>query len=400
MSRRFAAALLVILAIAATAAPALAQTSDDLFDGTTLQELRLTMSSRDLQTLHADFGANTYYPADLQWRGVKVRNIALRSRGSGSRSDTKLGIQLDFNRYSTSQQFLGMKSLVLDNLLQDPAMVRERVSMAFFDRMGLPAPRESFCRLYINEVYQGVYGVVEAVTSELLARTTDDPTAYLYEYHFTPSFHGEYPGDDLQTYKPMFEPRSHQKEADSVLYGPIRDLFREVNQPDDSVWRERVEALIDLEQFVKYVAVETYLSEIDGILAAGGMSNFYLYRPTGSTQHRLVPWDKDRTFSEYDSSVIAGADTNVIFSRALAYPDLKTLYLDTLAACARSAATQFWMEREIVRNTQLVAAAAAEDTLKPYSDDDVTSAVSYLRTFARRRPLLVLQEVARLRAGS
>jgi len=29
----------------------------------------------------------------------------------------------------------------------------------------------------------------------------------------------------------------------------------------------------------------------------------------------------------------------------------------------------------------------------------VTSAVGYLRTFARRRPLLVLQEVARLRAG-
>ena len=129
------------------------------------------------------------------------------------------------------------------------------------------------------------------------------------------------------------------------------------------------------------------------------MSNFYMYRPTGSTQHRLVPWDKDRTFSEFDSSVVAGVDTNVMFRRALAYPDLKTLYLDTLAGCARSAATQFWMEREIVRDAQLIAAAAAEDTLKPYSDDDVASAVSYLRTFARRRPLLVLQEVARLRAG-
>ncbi len=184
-----------------------------------------------------------------------------------------------------------------------------------------------------------------------------------------------------------------------MLYGPIRDLFREVNGPDDSVWRERVEALLDLEEFMKYVAVETYLSEIDGVLSSVGMSNFYLYRPTGSTQHRLVPWDKDRTFSDYGSSVIAGADANVIFRRALAYPDLKTLYLDTLAACARSAATQFWMEREIVRDSQLIAAASVEDTFKPYSDDDVTSAVGYLRTFARRRPLLVLQEVARLRAG-
>jgi len=399
MPRRFHVPLLVTLALAAIAAPAVAQTSDDLFDATTLQELRLAMSPRDLQTLRAEFTSNTYYPADLQWRGVKVRNIALRSRGSGSRSGTKLGIQLDFNRYVAAQQFLGMKSLVLDNLLQDPAMVREQVSMAFYNRMGLPAPRESFCRLYINDVYQGVYGVVEAVTSELLARASDDPTAYLYEYHYLGPFYGEYLGDDLQPYKTLFEPRSHQKEADTVLYGPIRDLFREVNGPDDSVWRERVEALLDLEEFMKYVAVETYLSEIDGVLSSVGMSNFYLYRPTGSTQHRLVPWDKDRTFSDYGSSVIAGADANVIFRRALAYPDLKTLYLDTLAACARSAATQFWMEREIVRDSQLIAAASVEDTFKPYSDDDVTSAVGYLRTFARRRPLLVLQEVARLRAG-
>ena len=91
MPRRFHVPLLVTLALAAIAAPAVAQTSDDLFDATTLQELRLAMSPRDLQTLRAEFTANTYYPADLQWRGVKVRNIALRSRGSGSRSGTKLG---------------------------------------------------------------------------------------------------------------------------------------------------------------------------------------------------------------------------------------------------------------------------------------------------------------------
>ena len=400
MSRLLTAPLFLLLTIIGVAAPAVAQTSDELFDDTTLQELRLTMSTRDLQTLRAEFAANTYYPADLQWRDVKVRNVGLRSRGSGSRSATKLGIQLDFDRYSTSQQFLGMTSLVLDNLVQDPAMVRERVSMAFYERMGLPAPRESFCRLYINDVYQGVYGVVEAITSALLARTTDDPTAYLYEFHYASPFFGEYLGNDLAPYKTMFESRSHKKESDSVLYGPIRDLFREVNEPDDSVWRDRVGAVLDLEQFVKYVAVETYLSEIDGILSSSGMSNFYLYRPTGSTQHRLVPWDKDRTFSEYDSSVVAGVDRNEILRRALAYADLKALYLDTLAACARSAATQFWLEREIVRNSQLIAAAAVEDTTKPYSDEDVTSAVSYLRTFARRRPGLVLQQVARLRAGS
>jgi spore coat protein H len=379
--------------------PAAAQTSDDLFDAATLQEVRLVMSSRDLQALKAHFQDNTYYPVDFQWRDLKLRNAAVRSRGSGSRSGTKLGLQLDFNHYTSGQQFLGLKSLVLDNLWQDPAMVRERVTMKFYERMGQAAPRESFARLYINEVFAGVYGVLETITPELLQRTVGESDAYLFEYHYSGPFYGEYLGDKLPAYAQLFEPRSHQREADTILYSPLRDLFREANEPDDAVWRERVEAYVDLSQLVTYVAIETFLSEYDGILSPTGMSNFYIYRPHGSTKHRFIPWDKDRTFSEFNSSVVASIDSNVLLRRALAYADLKTLYLDTLASCARSARMQFWLEREIFRNVQVISDAAREDTLKPYSNDDFASAVSYLRTFARRRSGVVLQEVERLRAS-
>ena len=278
-------------------------------------------------------------------------------------------------------------------------MIRESIAMRFYERMGQPAPRVSFCRLFVNDVFEGVYGVVEAITSELLARTTDDPGAYLFEYHHQVGFYGEYPGDDLAPYKALFEPRSHTREADTILYSPLRSLFREANQPDDAVWRERVGTYVDLNQLVQYVAIETFLSESDGMTSPTGMSNFYIYRPTGSTAHRFVPWDKDRTFSEVGASVVAELDTNVLVRRALAYPDLKALYLDTLASCARAAATELWMDREVARTAEIIADAAAEDTLKPYSNEDFVSAVSYLRTFARQRWSTVLHEVARLRAA-
>jgi hypothetical protein len=48
----------------------------------------------------------------------------------------------------------------------------------------------------------------------------------------------------------------------------------------------------------------------------------------------------------------------------------------------------------------LISAAAADDPLKPFTNDDFASAVSYLQLFARERPAHVLQQVARLRAGS
>ena len=123
------------------------------------------------EQLRSDYRENIYYAADFQWRNIRVRNVAVRSRGGGSRNPTKPALRVDFNRYTTGQQFLGLKSLVLDNLWQDGSFVAESTAMAFFERMGQAAPRESFCRLYINNVYHGVYAIVESVDTDFLART-------------------------------------------------------------------------------------------------------------------------------------------------------------------------------------------------------------------------------------
>ena len=41
--------------------------------------------------------------------------------------------------------------------------VRERLAFTIFEKMGEPAPRESFCRLYINNEYQGLYAITEEI---------------------------------------------------------------------------------------------------------------------------------------------------------------------------------------------------------------------------------------------
>jgi CotH kinase protein len=67
------------------------------------------------------------------------------------------------------------------------------------------------------------------------------------------------------------------------------------------------------------------------------MNNFYLYRYTGRSVHRFLPWDKDTTFQQADSPIFLRADENVLFRRALAFDDLRALYLDVLEQTARSA---------------------------------------------------------------
>ena len=226
--------------------------------------------------------------------------------------------------------------------------------MAFFARLGEPAPRESYCRLYINNVYQGLYSIVESVDTPFLSRTYGSDQGYLFEFQYQREWHGDYLGDELAAYKPFFQPETHELEPmtltqnaethelepDATLYAPIRDLFREANAEVDSVWRERVERFIDLRQLIRHVAVDTFLAEDDGFIGAYGMNNFFLHRPSGSTVHSLIPWDKDNAFIDVARSIFQRTGENVLFARALAFSDLRALYLDVLEECARSAADE------------------------------------------------------------
>ena len=318
--------IVVLLAVAVLLSPAIAgaQTSADFFDARTLHDVRLYIHSADLGQLRERYLEDIYYPADFEWRGIRVRNVGVRVRGLATRSRIKPGLRIDFNRYVGEQAFLGMAALILDNALKDPSMIRERTSMVLIKRMGQPAPRESFGRVYINGVYEGLYALVEAIDSTFLAREIGDGLGYLFEHKFANGFYGEYLGEDYAPYKLRFDAQTHRLEGDYTLYSPIRELFREVNQHVDSVWRERVGWFIDLNQLVTYVAIETFLGEFDGFLGGSGMANFYLYRPVASNVHRLLAWDRDTTFQEIEAPIFARVEENALFHRALMYPDLQS----------------------------------------------------------------------------
>lgn len=376
-----------------------AQTIDEFFDPNALQEVRLFINTRDVQQLRERFTENTRFAADFAWRDIRVRNVAVRGKGLATRNPIKLGLRVEFEYYTAGQRFLGLKTLLLDNLWSDPTMIRERVTMAFFARLGQPAPRETFCRLFINNELQGVYALIEDIDPTFAARTIDDGFGYLYEYHFVSPFYGEFLGEDLEPYQARFEARSHELESDAALYGPIRELFRTLNQSDPALWEAQADQALDLSQFMTHIAIEHFLAENDGILGAAGMANFYLYRLSNSSRHRLIVWDKDTTFFDVRFSVVSGSEENEMFRRAFAVPRLRALYLQVLEDCARATTMDGVLNAEIDRALVVVDAAVREDPLKPFSNDAYDQGVAALRAFAQARPAIVLEEVARLRSG-
>jgi hypothetical protein len=165
-----------------------------------------------------------------------------------------------------------------------------------------------------------------------------------------------------------------------------------------------VSRFIDLDQFVRYVAVENFLADFDGMLGVWGMNNFYLYRHSTSGVAQVIAWDRDNAFSAADHPIWFNTDENVLMRRAMAVPALRARYLDTLEACARLATepgedARGWLEREIDFVVGQIREAVVADRARPHDTEAFDREVVHVRQFAQWRPAFVLCEVGRERGS-
>jgi spore coat protein CotH len=392
---------LLLLVLALLPVGARAQTADDLFSRTDLQRVDLWVHSSDWAKLKAEFQTNTYYPADMTWNGITVRNVGIRSRGRGSRSPHKPGLRVDFDRYTAAQRFIGLKSLVLDNVTQDGSGIHESVAMAFYARLGIPAPREIHTRLYVNNEYAGLYVIVESVDKDLLARvfgaigadTQND--GYLYEFKWMDDWKFGYLGDGLAEYKLRFEPTTHESKSDEELYRPIEMLIRVANStPPDRLVAE-LSARLDIPQAIRFIAAQLFLAETDGFLGGFGINNLYLYRLENSDVHVFIAWDADNTFYHPEYPTNSGINDNVLMRAVMAVPEYNALFLSELRRSVELAEADDWLNTEIIRQVQRVDTAMKEDPWKPVSNSVYEGRAAEMLGFARARIAFVKCELER-----
>ena len=128
MIRVLAAALGLLSVYAALQA----QSTDALFDDTgALQEIRFRMNTRDWQALKDNFELDTYYPADLSWRGLD--NVSYYRLVDDNRrhtvNDTGTGNTLNMSHPRTVQ-------MVMDSLRYFAESVSLKTGISGFESDG------------------------------------------------------------------------------------------------------------------------------------------------------------------------------------------------------------------------------------------------------------------------
>src|SRR5215467_11772912 len=263
-----------------------AQTQDDLFNGDILHEMRIYIAPQDFETFkQTNFECEDqeleglageivsplprvicWFPIEFHWkfngRDITLPQVGVESHGKGSRSNIKPSFKIDFSRYESRLTFLGLRYLILRANTQDASEMHERVAMAFFRMLGIPAVREVHTKLYINDQYAGVYTITEdPVDPDFLQRNLGESNGYLYAYEWV-WWVFQYLGSDASKYSPLpFKPQNHLVDYNP---GPIEAMVRAVNTAPDAQFSSVVSQYIDLNAVFREIAAESFIVEQDG----------------------------------------------------------------------------------------------------------------------------------------
>jgi hypothetical protein len=281
----------LLLAAPVTAADARGKKKDEgVFDPAPVHRYSLEIPEEGLAVLRKDRkeeNRRTYVRATFREYDVVMRDVGVHLKG-GAGSFRQLGdkpaFTIKFDHFVPGQKYRGLQKLSLNNAVQDPTYLSDLLGNELFRAAGVPAPRIGHARLALNGKDQGFYVVLEAITSDFLRRSFGDSTGNLYKG----------PGDvdgDL-----FVDPQSP-----STNRADIKALTATAAEPDRNKRRERMAAVLDLDRFASFLALETINWHWDGYSV--GQNNFDIYHDPVSDRLVFFPHDQDQLFGEPGGSI-------------------------------------------------------------------------------------------------
>ena len=251
---------------------------------------------------------------------VKVRhNLGVRNRGHGSRNDPPNNYRMNFPH---DRPWKGVTSVNLNTKYT----YYQLAGSALFRLSGLPQSAATAVQVRLNgenlagagrEMY-GSYVHIEVVDSGYAGNHFPDDNggnAYKCMRDLGPA-NLDYRGTDPDSYRNSYFKRTNTAEDD---WSDLIELCYVLsdNTPDE-IYVQEVERIINVDQWLRFLAINTLLDNNETSLANGIGDDYYLYRGVKDPRFVLIQHDLDTIFGRN------GSVTSGIF-RATAVPVLNRL---------------------------------------------------------------------------
>ena len=281
--------------------PAIAQNT--LYDETRVPSIYISIDEDSLAYIYANVLSDHYFSArfifDDTERRDTLESAGFRLRGNTSRYAKKKSFKISFNEYVSGRKYQGVKKLNLLGEHNDPTMIREKLYYHLWKKSGMPERRANFVKVFINDVYYGLYTNAEEMDKEWLGRVYPDKTGNLYKCTYPADL--VYLGLNQQVYKDLqnstatggrvYELETNKEEDD---YARLVDLIATLYHEPDSVFAAQIAAILDVNSFLKSLALDVATGNWDDY--GYNRNNFYLYDRPDNSLFEFITYDPDNTF--------------------------------------------------------------------------------------------------------
>ena len=239
-----------------------------------------------------------YGKAEVTIDGETVKGIGLRYKGNGTflayvEGDVtrRLSFKIDFNEYDDELEFRGLTKVNLNN----GSLMREPLSYELFREAGIHCSRVGYAKVSltipgkIDRRPHGLYTVIEQMDKRFLKDRYSSAKGLLMKPGTFGAF--RYFGEEWDEYEIGFVPKTKPTEEQKQR---VIEFARLIHKSGDDAFEEKVEEYLDVDQFLRFIAVNVLLTNLDSFL--GGSQNHYIYLEPESNKFQFFPWDMDSSF--------------------------------------------------------------------------------------------------------
>ena len=330
----------------------------EVFDDTQVKRLDFVVTAAhwqsmldDMTATYGEFGQRSsrfgltdtdedpiFVPAEVFYNAKQWYRVGIRFKGNSSLQSSwsqgilKLPFKLDFDKYEDdypqikNQRFYGFKKFSLKNNFDDKSLMREKVAADIFKDAGLAVSHTAFYTLYIDHgngpEYFGLYTLVEEVKNTLLDTQfgSDEGNLYKPEKGGANFVDGSFSEEN-------FDKKTNEDDADwSDILALFDALHDDTATSDPEIWRENLEAIFDVDIFLKYLAVNGIIQNWDtyGLMT----HNYYLYNNPETSKLTWIPWDNNEALQNGKMSGTLALDFSNL--RSNSWPLIEKLYADEI----------------------------------------------------------------------
>ncbi|MFM9050818.1 MAG: CotH kinase family protein, partial [Bacteroidota bacterium] len=240
-----------------------------------------------------------YMQASVTIDGKSLYACGVRFKGESSYQfypGKKKPFRIKFDRYVKGQDFNGLTELNLNNNFKDPTMVREKIYLDLMKRHGLPAPRATYAKVYLNDKYLGLYLITENIDDVFLETRFNDSKGNLFQGEplanlvYLGNHHKKY----YQRYILINTPNKHD-------WSDLVKFIRTINDTtlSEAGYAQKLESVFDLDKCLKAWAINNLLGNID----AYNMfypHNYFLFHDSLTNRWHWISLDGNYAFAAWN----------------------------------------------------------------------------------------------------